>query len=145
MILYRIELMSFHRRATIYVVIGTLLICPYACQGRATAATKTVDSVWDCSDDDCCSPTPNSGKDRPSDYSRQGGSCLCHGAVLQSPATLPSVDVGCVAFVAADDLLAATRSSIFADSLLAVEHTGCHFPTVDSGREVRALIRSLLL
>ena len=142
-----IECMSFHRRATIYVVIGTLLLCPYTCLGRAAAVAATVDSVRDCPDDDCCSPTPtpDSGKDRPNDSGRQGGSCLCHGAVLQSPAIFPDVDASPVAFMVADDLLAVTRSSIFADSLFAVEHTICHFPAADSGREVRALIESLLL
>ena len=139
--------MSFHRRATIYVVIGTLLLCPYTCLGLTAAVAETVDCVRDCPDDDCCSPTPasDSGKDRPSNSSRQGGNCLCHGAVLQSPAILPGIDAGPVAFVAIDYLLAVTRSSIFSDSLFAVEHTICHFPAADSGREVRALIESLLL
>ena len=139
--------MHWYRRATIYVVIGTLLLCPYTCLGRAVAVAETADCVRDCPDDDCCSPTPtpDSGKDRPSDSSGQGGSCLCHGAVLQSPAILPGVDAGPAVFVAVDDLLALTRSSIFADSLFAVEHTICHFPAADSGREVRALIESLLL
>jgi hypothetical protein len=139
--------MNLSKRATIYVVIGTLLFCPYTCLGRSAAVAKTVDSVRDCSDDDCCSPAPasDSGKDHPSNSGRQGGTCLCHGAVLQSPAILPGVDAGPVTFVAIDALLALTRSSIFADRLFAAEHTICHFPAADSGREVRALIASLLL
>jgi len=58
---------------------------------------------------------------------------------------LPGVDAGPAAFVAVDDLLAVIRPPIFSDCLFAVEHTICHFPAADSGREVRALIESLLL
>jgi len=58
---------------------------------------------------------------------------------------LPDVEAGPPALVAIDDLLGATRSSIFPDSVFAVEHAICHFPAANSGREVRALIEALLL
>ncbi len=141
--------MGFRRRATIYVVIGTLLFCPYSCLGRATAVAETASLVHDCRGDDCCGPLPSSesGRDRPnpSDSGAQSGTCLCHGAVLQSPTTPQTHDNGLAAFVPVDALLGVARSSILADSLFAVEHTACHFPAVNSGREVRALIESLLL
>lgn len=139
-----IECMNRFGRTTIYVVVGILVLCPYTCLGRTAAVVETVDCAQS---DDCCSPPPasDSGKDRPSDSSRRGGSCLCHGAVLQSPAILPCVDAGPATFVAVDDLQAVTRSSLFCDSLFAVAHTVCHFPAADSGRAVRALIESLLL
>jgi hypothetical protein len=139
--------MGFPRRTTIYVVIGTLLLCPYTCLGRAAVVAETAGCARDCPDDDCCPPTPasDSGKDRPSDSGRQGGACLCHGAVLQSPASVPEVDAGPAAPVAAADLPAVTRSSLFGDRLFAVGHSICHFPSADSGRAVRALIASLLL
>ena len=141
--------MGFRRRATVFIIIGTLLFCPYTCLGRAAAATETDSLAHDCRGDDCCGSLPGSGaggdRPKPSHSGAQGGSCLCHGAVLQSPAIMPGVDAGPVAFVAVDDLLAMTRSSIFPYSLFAVEHTICHFPAADSGREVRALIASFLL
>ena len=139
--------MSFCRGATIYVVIATLLLCPYTCLGRAAAVVEAADCAQNCLDDDCCAATPasDSGKDRPSDSGRQGGNCLCHGAVLQSPAIVPGVDAGPVTFVAVDDLLAVTTSYVFSVSLFAAEHTTCHFPAADSGRAVCVLIESLLL
>jgi hypothetical protein len=59
--------------------------------------------------------------------------------------TLSGDDAAPVAFVTVDDLPAVNGSSGFADRRFAVEHTICHFPAADSGREVRALIASLLL
>ena len=141
--------MGFRRRATIYVVIGTLLLCPYSCLGQATVVAETSSFSHDCRDDDCCGPLPDSessgDRPNPSDSGTQGRTCLCHGAVLQSPMTPPSHDNGLASFVSVEALLALARSSILADSLFLVEHTACHFPAVNSGREVRALIESLLL
>jgi hypothetical protein len=57
----------------------------------------------------------------------------------------PGIDATPATFVAMEDLQAVTRSSLVPASLVAVEHTACHFPVADSGREVRALIESLLL
>lgn len=146
----RMKRMNLRRRATIYVVIGTLLLCPYTCLGRAAAAAESLDCACNSPHDDCCdccSPTPasHSGQNRPSDSSRQGGNCLCHGAVLQSPAIVPGVDAGPMMFVTAADLPIATQSSIFVDGLFAVERSACHFAAADSGRAVRALISSFLL
>jgi hypothetical protein len=141
--------MGFRSRATVYLVIGTLLLCPYTCLGRAATVAETDDCACACPDDDCdcCSPTPSSdsGKDQPSDSGKQGGACLCHGAVLQAPTILPGIDTGPAAFAVVDDLPAVTKSTLFADSLSVSGHTICHFPVADSGREVRALIASLLL
>jgi len=135
-------------RVTAYVILVTLLLCPYLCLGRVATACGTDFAANDCRDDDCCCPSPvsDSNKDRPrdSDSGRQGGTCLCHGAVLQPPIILPSVDAGFATFAAVDELSAAT-SSIFVDRLFAVEHAMRHFSAADSGRAVRALIESLLL
>ena len=141
--------MGFRRRATIYVVMGTLLLCPYSCLGRITAVAETANVAHDCRGDDCCGPLPGSesggNRPNPSDSGSQCGTCLCHGAVLQSPTIPPAYDNELTAILPVDVLLALTNSSILADSLFAVEHTVCHFPAADSGREVRALIESLLL
>lgn len=139
----------FARKAMTCITIGTLLFCPYSCLGKAAVAVETTSPYRDCRGGDCCCPSPMSdlGKERPSDSDsgRPYGACLCHGAVLQAPTIVPDFDAGHVTFVAVDNLLPATQSSFWADGLLAVERTACHFPAADSGREVRALIESLLL
>jgi hypothetical protein len=142
--------MAFCGKATVYVTIGTLLLCPYLCLGQVAAVYKTSTGVaCDCQDDDCCCPMPASDSDgnRPSDSDSrtQGGTCLCHGAILQSPVAPPSLDCGPVTFSLAGDLSAAAGPSLRGDGLLAVDRAVCHFPAADSGREVRALIDSLLL
>ena len=140
--------MSFYRTATIYTVIVALLFCPYICFIRAGAiqgASCRVRANRVCH---CCSPSPTSepGKDRPNNSKTEGGNCLCHGAVLQSPTILPSLDIIPTVFMPGDDLLSTAKSSsVLGDDLFAVEHAVCHFPAADSGREVRALIESLLL
>jgi len=140
--------MNFNRTATIYVIVGTLLFCPYICFIQAGAIQGTSCCVRDNRVSDCCCPSPASepGKDRPSNPETEGGTCLCHGAVLQSPTTLPSLDIMPTVFLPSDDLLSTAKSSsVLGDDLFAVEHAVCHFPAADSGREVRALIESLLL
>lgn len=139
--------MAFRRTATIHVLVGTLVVCPYFCLPQA-AANGTASLARDCQGDRCCpSPASVPNGDRPgdSDSRTQGGDCLCHGAVLQLPATPPSLDHGPAAFLPVDNLLAAAKSSVVGGTLFAAEHTACHFPAADSGRELRALIESLLL
>jgi hypothetical protein len=70
--------------------------------------------------------------------------CLCHGAVMDRPAALPSPDAGIVSLLPLDGMLLASGSFIAEDRLLTGQ-AACHFPSADSGREVRALIESLLL
>lgn len=137
--------MVFCKTATIYLVMGTMLLCPYRCLAQAAAVPGTAPPAGCCRG--CRSSTSESCNDRPreSNSGIQGGTCLCQGAVLQSPAAPPSHDNGLAAFVPVDALPALARSSILAGSLFAVEHTVCHFPAANSGREVRALIESLLL
>jgi hypothetical protein len=143
------------RAAVAGLAVAVLLVCPYVCIGQTGAARAGKEHTrqsW-CN---CCGPNQPApdqpegnqpGRDRPSDSGSgtQGGDCLCHGAVLQSPPTLPSFDHGPAAFLPVDDLPATAESSIFGDSLFAVEHTACQFASADSGRKVRALIESLLL
>ena len=141
------------RAAVAGLAVAVLLGCPYVCMAQAARAGKAHTQPRCCH---CCGPNEpapdqpegnESGRDRPndSDSGTQGGACLCHGAVLQSPPTPPGFDHAPAAFLPVDDLPATAKSSIFGDSLFAVEHTACHFPSADSGRKVRALIESLLL
>ena len=140
--------MVFRRTATIYVLAGTMLFCPYVCLPEA-AAKESACRVCDCRMEDHYCPSPASGPngDRPdnSGSKTQGGDCLCHGAVLQSPPNPPSLDIAFATLLPIGDLLAVAKSSVCGCNLFAVEHAVCHFPAADSGREVRALIESLLL
>jgi len=140
--------MAFRRTATIHLLVGTMLFCPYLCLPKATAKESDRQTCGSLIEDHCC-PPPASGAsgDRPgdSDSKTQGGNCLCHGAVLQSPTTLPSLDIAFAAFLPIGNLLAVAKSSVCGSDLFAIEHTVCHFPDADSGREVRALIESFLL
>lgn len=139
--------MVFRRMATIYVLVGTMLFCPYLCLPQATA-NGTAGLACECQGDRCCpSPATAPSGEQPDDSGSktQGGNCLCHGAVLQSPTSLPSLDIAFSALLPIGDLLAEAKSSVCGGNLFALAHTVCHFPAADSGREVRALIESLLL
>jgi hypothetical protein len=138
-----------YRIATTWTVAATMLLCPFICLVRASA---TLDSAAGGHQKQvthsCCACSGCEGhKKAPCqrDSDRQGGTCLCHGAVLQSPTMPPSFDLGTVVFLSSDDLLSSAKSAILADSLFAVEHPACHFPFADSGQELRALIESFLL
>jgi hypothetical protein len=141
--------MALYRTATSYLLIGTLLFCPYLCLPKAAAANESDCQTCNSLIEDHCCPSPASGSsgDRPGDSGSktQGGNCLCHGAVLQSPTTLPSLDIALAVFLPIGNLPAVVKSSICGSDLFAIEHTVCHFPDADSGREVRALIESFLL
>jgi len=63
---------------------------------------------------------------------------------MDARAALPSPDDGIVSLLPLDGMLFAGESFFVEDRLLAGQ-AACHFPSVDSGREVRALIESLLL
>ncbi len=70
--------------------------------------------------------------------------CLCHGAVINRPGALPSPDAGIVSLLPLDRMLLASQSFSALDRLLTGQ-AACHFLCADSGRQVRALIESLLL
>ncbi|OHB82633.1 MAG: hypothetical protein A2V98_22040 [Planctomycetes bacterium RBG_16_64_12] len=63
---------------------------------------------------------------------------------MDRPAALPSPDVGIVSLLPLDGMLCAGESFFTEDRLLTGQ-AACHFASADSGREVRALIESLLL
>jgi len=145
--------MGFPRRATVFLLAGTVLLCPYPCLWRAAAGCQATASAGDgrAKDPCCCGPASEPASEKGKDRSGEPGSrlgsgmCLCRGAVLTLPATVPGLDHEPAAFVPADDLPAAARPSVLGDGRFAVERAACHFPSADSGREVRALIASLVL
>jgi hypothetical protein len=135
------------RVTTTWSVIAALLLCPLACM-RPAVATCAAQAAGQHQrvTDTCCAPAkcPDGDHD-PGDRKpvQQGGNCLCHGALVadQSPASeLQPVPV----FWMLQEL--PTSSGARGSALdVAAEKHACHFASVDSGREVRALIESFLL
>lgn len=128
--------------ATVYLLVAVLLACPFPCLAHAAA------SVDPCAAGDCAAacPASDSGNERSDDpcSDSDSGTCLCHGAVMDRPAALPNPDAGIVSLLPLDGMLLAGESFFVEDRLLTGQ-AACHFPSADSGREVRALIESLLL
>jgi len=132
--------------ATVYLLVAVLLACPFPCLAQAAASVGGC-AVGDCATTDACAcPASESGHERSDDpcSDRDSGTCLCHGAVMDRPAELPSPDVGIVSLLPLAAMLLAGESFSTEDRHFAGQ-AACHFPSADSGREVRALIESLLL
>lgn len=135
------------RIATVWVLMATLVVCPLACLGGsvATGAIPVLDTCCGAVDR-CCAPSGSPSGDRgpcDRDPSEEGGSCLCHGAVLadhSSDAELHPVPV-----LWAIPALSASMTCRLSTVDAAEHQHVCHFANVDSGREVRALIESFLL
>jgi len=133
------------RTATVYLLVAVLLACPFPCLARAASVGAC--AVGNCCRTDTCScPASDRGEERSDDPCSDPGSgtCLCHGAVMDRPAALPSPDAGIISLLPLDGMLLAGESFFVEDRLLTGQ-AACHFPSADSGREVRALIESLLL
>lgn len=128
---------------------AVLLACPLVCLSHAAAsaeaqASLAVGSRAGC---DCCSGScprdSNDGSGKPD--SRQGsGTCLCHGAVMDRHVEMPIPDHAFVTCLPSD-AMAVAAEPLDSDARFVTERAACHFPVADSGREVRALIASLLL
>jgi hypothetical protein len=78
------------------------------------------------------------------DCCTQGGTCLCHGAILEHCGHPIINDTGLVALMPVEVMLIPGRSFV-ANSGLLLERAACHFHTAESGRKVRALIESFLI
>jgi hypothetical protein len=97
----------------------------------------------------CCAPSDSrpseKGKERPdAPCSKPGGTCLCHGAVMDRPTAPPMPNAGIVSLLPPEGMLPAGEWFFAADGLLPGQ-AACHFPAAESGREVRALVASFLL
>jgi hypothetical protein len=135
------------RTATIYVLVAVLLACPYPCLIRAAAELEK--PVTECcgADDDCCGfPCCGADKDHSGAPSScpEGGTCLCHGAVMERPAAPPILDCAIAAFLPLDAAILIREAAGGERGPITVK-AACHFASVNSGRAVRALIASLLL
>lgn len=132
--------------ATVYLLVAVLLACPFPCLAQAAASVGGCAVDVCCRTDDCSCPASDRGSERSDDpcSDRDSGTCLCHGAVMDRPAELPNPDAGIVSLLPLDGMLLAGESFFVEDRQLA-DQVACHFPSADSGREVRALIESFLL
>ena len=137
------------RTATVYTLVCVLLMCPYSCMVRAAnACCKGTEKDCDCQDRDSCrqADSPETGNNMPDnqDCCTQGGTCLCHGAILEHCAHPIIIDAGLVAPLPLEALLIPGQSFVVDSGLLA-ERAACHFHSAESGRKVRALTESFLI
>jgi hypothetical protein len=134
------------RAFTVYLVVGVLVACPFPCLAKAAEGTSAACTGGGCGACDCCCPDSGSESDGDGPVTPDccdGGTCLCHGAVVEPHVQLPSPQAEPAVLACIEDVLALAAISGF--DAVAVDRTACHFPSADSGRKVRALIESLLL
>jgi hypothetical protein len=135
------------RAAIVHLLVAVLLACPYPCLMRA-AASLAACAADDCAvDDDCCgSPGSETGDGHcgTPDCCPEGGTCLCHGAVISPHVAPPSLDLAIVTLLSLDGPTL-VRETVAIDRGFGDEQAACHFAAVSSGRAVRALIASFLL
>jgi hypothetical protein len=137
--------------ATVHLLAVILLTCPYLCLSNVAAGTGASSTRGHCSGGcDCCSHSApqdsQDSKDCPDQPdSRQGsGTCLCHGAVMDRHIEMPDLGHAVVTCLAPDAMVL-VGEPFGLDNGFSTERAACHFPAAESGREVRALIASLLL
>jgi hypothetical protein len=135
------------RIATVWVLLATLVVCPFACLAESASAVAAVEVGHGCEVvDRCCAPCNTPAGDRdPGDRERseQGGDCLCHGAVVADHASA-SERLPVPVFWDRQTPPASTGRALSVVDAAAENHA-CHFPNADSGRALRALIESFLL
>lgn len=128
------------RRAIVWLVIGTVVACPFPClaeaaQGFASDATVVRNQCG------CCGPVqPTEPVPLPSS---QGGTCLCHGAVLEHVAQVPALELQPVSVYWFEVALQIVSPSAF--DMGDLQLSACDFAIADSGRTIRALIESFLI
>jgi hypothetical protein len=136
------------RAIVVCLVACNLLVCPLLCLAQVAAGGATPRAGRACRACGCCcpKPQPDSGRERPANSrSDQGGTCLCHGAVLMKPVvSLPSPQGELAVFVLPEMAAGHSWQVAVADTG-GTGRTACHFASADSGRKVRALIESFLL
>jgi hypothetical protein len=137
------------RRVLIYTLICTLLLCPYPCLAKgADNCRETHGKSSDCKNQDGCCPKTSSetqnNKSDDSNSNNQGGTCLCHGAILGHVKAPINADMES-ASTFSPHLLPILNQPFAVGIDFLKECKTCHFPSVKSGIEVRALIESLLL
>ncbi|OHB79694.1 MAG: hypothetical protein A2W31_13380 [Planctomycetes bacterium RBG_16_64_10] len=135
------------RVATVWILIATLILCPFACLAESVAAIAAPEVRHGCGVADRCCALPCCSTDErdPGDRERggRGGDCLCRGAVITDHASASEL-LPVPVFWGLQAPPASTACALSTVDGPADKH-GCHFANADSGREVRALIESFLL
>lgn len=133
--------------ATVHLLVAILLACPYVCHVKtADGMEKPIAHNARAGKCPCCcepdSQDRRSCPDRPA--SRTGGACLCHGAVMDRHVVPPENHRGFVTYLPPQvDCVGASLH--VGDHVITTVPHACHFPAADSGRAVRAFMKSLLL
>jgi hypothetical protein len=128
------------RRTVIHLLIGTVLLCPSACLLEAAGVVACAQEA-SCDDHDCSCALP---ADEPAPCPpKEGGNCLCHGAVMEHVTQVPALELQPLWFCGLEDPLQIENSS--ACGAHDLQPSACDFAVADSGRTIRALIESLLI
>jgi hypothetical protein len=135
------------RTAIVHVLVVILLACPFICLSGAAAGRHVAPSLQKQPGCSCCSQsTPSKGKNDPGKPSsrQEGGTCLCHGAVMDRHVVMPDANHEIITSIVLDDIHLAPQPLAFGCNFF-TDHIACHFPVAESGKEVRALIASFLI
>lgn len=135
------------RTATVHLVVGVLLVCPYSCLCRAVDSLRSSPAEGSRGGCTCCNHSlPKKDRQRPGEPIRcpASGTCLCRGAIMDRPATVPDFDHSVVSSLRPDATFLIGDSLVLNDAF-SRNRAASHFSWVDSGRALRALIESFLL
>lgn len=132
------------RSVTVLGLVAALLVCPFPCLSHSA---RFAAQMRPCCCDSCChDSTQPSDRDSPPepDAPRGTGMCLCHGAVIEQPASAPSPAAWIVSSLPLDGAESAGRASHL-DGPRRAESAASQSCSADSGRHLCALIASFLL
>lgn len=128
------------RRATAYLLVATVLFCPFPCLveaagGSGCAAHATCDVQLG-----CC-PAPQNDHEPVPCQPQEGGNCLCHGAVMEQNSAMPALALQPLPLFMGDIVLPSEAITVCGTPR--AEVSACDFAAASSGRMIRALIESL--
>jgi hypothetical protein len=129
-------------RATVtYLLIATVLICPYLCLGEDTEAADAHSLAVGCS---CCHVPLGQDNEAPESPEDGDQDCLCHGAIEADKVEAPDCGADALShfWFSTPDFGLSFPSS--ACGTLDARHS-VHFPPLCSGREICALVNVRLL
>lgn len=130
------------RAAVTYLLIATVLICPYLCLGENTEAADARVQRVGCS---CCHDPLPPGNEAPESPDGDERDCLCHGAIEAAKVEGPDFDAdGLSHFWLATQDVGLALPSTAARCTLDSPHS-VHFPLQCSGREICTLVNARLL
>lgn len=129
------------RVAISFLLIATVLICPYLCLGEEAEAVGVCSAVTACR---CCDRPVGSNNDAPKSPEDDEPDCLCHGAIQANKVDSSDFGIGQLSphwFWTVDlGLSLPVFARVAPDAFHPV-----HFPPTSSGSEICALINARLL